>query len=101
MNLPNDISLYLPKYLSAESTKVLLEELRKFPDNLNQKFYTQHFLSKNVIFQGDGIKDFPVINLPDTKIGTSPVIILSNTCDVDLNNQRDFPSQIRVVYSNV
>ena len=94
MNLPNDISLYLPKYLSDESTKVLLEALQEFPSNINQKFYTAHFSDTDVIFQGDGMKGFQVINLPSERIDIAPVLVLSNTCDIDLKNKRDFPSQI-------
>lgn len=61
MNL-NDISLYLPKYLSVESTKELLKELDSFPDNIDKRFYSN--LEDEIIYQGDGIKDLLVVKLP-------------------------------------
>jgi len=40
-----------------------------------------------------------VINLPNPEIKPVPSIVLSNTCDIDLINQRNFPSQ--VVYAPI
>jgi len=40
-----------------------------------------------------------VINLPNSVIKPAPTIILSNTCDIALDNKRNFPSQI--VYSPI
>ena len=34
------------------------------------------------------------MNLPKSEIKPVPGIILSNTCDIDLQNERNFPSQI-------
>ena len=93
MNL-EDIRPYLPKYLSNESEKELFSSLKDFPQNVDSRLYT-HYLSKEKnIFQGDGLKDLLVINLPDKEVRPAPSIILSNTCDVDLANDRLFPSQI-------
>lgn len=35
-----------------------------------------------------------VVNLPQPEIKPAPCIVLSNTCDIDLQNHRNFPSQI-------
>lgn len=94
MNIHEDIRLYLPKYLSEESTKKLLREIADFPNNISRSFYTDRLKNENVIFQGDAIDGLLVINLPDTTIGKVPSIILSNTCDIEIANERAFSSQI-------
>src|SRR5690554_1947291 len=94
MKLSEDIKLYLPKYLSYESTKRLLQEIKNFPNNINDIFYTDRLKNEKFIFQGDAIKDLPVINLPDETIKETPSIVLSNTCDLDLENKRAFSSQV-------
>lgn len=94
MSISNDIELYLPKYLSAESTKELLKEIGDFPNNSNGSLYTNYLLDVNKIFQGDGVCDLLVINLPETKVASVPSIVLSNTCDMDLDNPRELPMQI-------
>ncbi len=88
----DDIRLYLPKYVSPETEKKLLEDLSDFPSNIDDRMYTN--LENKIIFQGDCIKDLLIINLPDTKIKKSNSIIISNTCDVDDKNERKFSSNI-------
>lgn len=90
----DDIKIYLPKYLSAESEKELFNGLKDFPSNLDERLYTTYLKDSNIIYQGDGIKDMLVVNLPETEIKPAPSIILSNTCDIDMQNKRNFPSQI-------
>ncbi|SFD87207.1 hypothetical protein [Thermophagus xiamenensis] len=90
----DDFKLYLPKFLSDESDKELFNCLKDFPNNIDTRLYTNYLSDTNVIYQGDGINDMLVINLPDTEIKPVPSMILSNTCDIDLNNVRNFPSQI-------
>ncbi|MEZ4840231.1 MAG: hypothetical protein R2821_01580 [Flavobacteriaceae bacterium] len=94
MSINDDIKLYLPKYLSEESTKKLLKEISDFPKNLSKSLYTSNLKNEKIIFQGDGIRDVYISNLPSSKIGQSSVIIFSNTCDIDFKNERLFPSQI-------
>lgn len=93
MNLEN-LKLYLPKFLSVESEKLLFENLKNFPKNIDNRLYTTYLKDTSIIFQGDGIKDMLVINLPNTEIKKANSIILSNTCDINSENKRNFPSQI-------
>lgn len=93
MNL-DDLKIYLPKFLSAESERELFEGLKNFPDNIDSRFYTSFLLQNDIIYQGDGIKNMLVVNLPDEKIQTSNCMVFSNTCDIDIENLRFFPSQI-------
>lgn len=89
-----DINIFLPKYLSSESEKELYRSLQEFPSNIDQRIYTTYLKDEPVIFQGDGLTDLLAVNLPDTQIKKVPAIILSNTCDIDPTNKRNFPSQI-------
>lgn len=95
MDTLEDLSIYLPKYLSEESTKILLEELKQFPvDGTKKTIYTCALDESPIIYQGDGLKELEVISLPDESIRKTSVIILSNTCDVDTDNKRFFPSRM-------
>jgi hypothetical protein len=94
-----DLKLYLPKYLSDDSQKKLFSGLKDFPDNLDSRFYTTKLRGEPVIFQGDGIDNLIVLRLPDITKKEKACIVLSNTCDIDPNNKRNFPAQI--VYSPI
>ena len=89
-----EIRKHLPQYLSADSTKILFEELEQFPENIDSRLYTTKLLDENVLFQGDCIKDMPVANLPEPTINKAPVMLLSNTCDNDPRNQRYVPPNL-------
>lgn len=92
--ISEEIKLYLPKFLSSESEKQLFEGLKDFPKNIDGRLYTSALKNSTNIFQGDGIKDMLVINLPNTTIKEAKSIVFSNTCDIDPSNIRNFPSQI-------
>lgn len=94
-----DLKIYLPKFLSAESDHELFAGLKDFPNNIDTRLYTNYLSESDIIYQGDGINDMLVINLPNPEIKPVPSIVLSNTCDIDLINQRNFPSQ--VVYAPI
>lgn len=100
MPLVDEIRAYLPRFLSAESDKELFESLKQFPANIDCRIYTDRLLSEELLFQGDGLRDLLVINLPDRNVMPAPGMILSNTCDVDLNNQRAFFPP-RLVYAPI
>ena len=89
-----DFKIYLPKFLSAESDKELFEGLNEFPANIDSRIYTSYLDESDLIYQGDALNDMLVVNLPDPTIKPITSIILSNTCDIDLQNKRNFPSQI-------
>jgi len=93
-----DIEIYLPKYLSAESSKELLEGLKDFPNNIDNRLYT-NYLHDSIIYQGDGLTNMLAVNLPNSEIKSIDGMVLSNTCDIELSNNRLFPSQI--VYSPI
>lgn len=92
--IQSDISIYLPKYLSAESYKKLLEELKSFPSNIDSRFYTSTLKEEKNIFQGDCLEGLPIYDLSKSIPKDVSAIILSNTCDIDPANPRLFNSSI-------
>jgi hypothetical protein len=94
-----EIDKFLPKYLSPETEEQLFSELKQFPYNIDKRFYSYELRKHNILYQGDGIKEILIINLPDKTEGYVPSIILSNTCDINPENKRLFPS--RIVYAPV
>lgn len=91
----DDIRIYLPKYLSTENYEQLISELHAFPTNIDKRMFT-FGLEREIIYQGDGLRDMPVVNIEDLSLGVKycPCMILSNTCDMDLANSRLFPTMI-------
>jgi len=77
-----DLKIYLPKFLSAESDHELFAGLKDFPNNIDTRLYTNFLTESEIIYQGDGINDMLVINLPNPEIKPVPSIVLSNTCDI-------------------
>jgi hypothetical protein len=94
-----EIQKYLPQYLSAPSTDQLFHDLKDFPNNLDKRLYSQSLLDTEIIYQGDGIAGMLVTSLPSKDIGEMPVMILSNTCDINPENKRYFSS--RIVYAPI
>jgi hypothetical protein len=89
-----EISLYLPKYLSESSEQDLFDNLKDFPQNIDARMYSSAHLKEEIIYQGDGIAGLLVVNLPDKTIKQTDVTILSNTCDIDVNNPRMYGTSI-------
>lgn len=86
-----DIRNFLPKYLSPESQNKLFSELKNFPDNIDKRMFTEAGESDK-IYQGDAIDNLLIFNLPSKKVAESGALILSNTCDIDIENDRKFLS---------
>jgi len=90
-----DIQRYLPKYLSVDSQKELFDEIKKFIRNEDSyKLFTSFLLDERTIFQGDGLNGFRFYSFDREEIKTAPGIVLSNTCDISLDNERYLPSHI-------
>jgi len=91
----DDIIKYLPNYLNTKEQKALFDELNEFPDNIDTRLYSNK-LDDNIIYQGDGLKDLPIVDLTNIEKGIKlqKCIILSNTCDMDIANKRNFTPSI-------
>jgi hypothetical protein len=95
----DDVRLYLPKYLSPDTEHKLLEDLNDFPNNIDSRMYGFTGKQADIIYQGDGIRDLLVVNLPSPDIRSLPSMVFSNTCDVDPANARKFFAN--VLYSPI
>lgn len=90
-----EIKKYLPQYLSSVSQDKLFEDLKNFPENIiEKKFYSLKLGKDKTIFQGDGLEGILVVNLPDVNANRAPVLVISNTCDIDPSNKRISPTRM-------
>lgn len=83
-----EFKTYLPKYLSAAAQGNLFKELEQFPANIDTRLYTRRLVNEKTIFQGDGLPDIWVSNLPDISVKQARVMVLSNSCDISRDNKR-------------
>ena len=90
----DDIREFLPTYLSQGSEKSFIAEIKQFLSSRSAPFYTTALEREPILFQGDGLGEMLVINLPDTKIATASAMLLSNTCDIDPLNPRLFSAKL-------
>ncbi len=82
----DQLRVFLPKYLSPSEQRELWEELRAFPTP--RGFYLPPDESAPDLLQGDGWKGFVAIDVSSGERKVTRGIILSNSCDIDLNNSR-------------
>jgi hypothetical protein len=94
MDVKESIRQFLPKYLSPKDEEKLISCINEFPANIHSRFYTSFLKAEPTIFQGDGVQSLPVVDLPNPEVKYVLVLILSNTCDVDEQNERLFPSKL-------
>lgn len=90
----DEIKQYLPKYLSPDAQESLFRELEAFTDQPHDRLYSGLLDSDEGILQGDGLKLMPISNLPAQGVKEGPVMVLSNTCDLDKDNRRHIPSRL-------
>lgn len=79
----------IPYYLTQEAKQNLVKALNEFP---NVNYYTSLF--PDDVLQGDGWSGFGVIDYVSEQKKTVKGLILSNSCDIDPNNNRDYPPKI-------
>jgi hypothetical protein len=97
--LPDDIKLYLPKFLSDDDSKELQRAVSAMLAGTPRSYYTNRLTQDPILYQGDGIINLPYLELPRVEIKDVNAMVLSNTCDVDPENPRDFPQ--RVLYAPI
>jgi len=95
----DDLKLFLPKYLSPKSEEELFRELKQFPINIDSRIYQHHTHNNSLIYQGDGLKEMLLVELPSMSTQKAAAIVLSNTCDIDSANTRYF--QTRICYAPI
>jgi hypothetical protein len=85
---------FLPKYLSGPAQQSLFEELKRFPDNIDQRMYLNRALAGAAIYQGDGLCNLLITNLPQEGMRKARAMVLSNSCDISQAETATFPANI-------
>ncbi|MCY4149577.1 MAG: hypothetical protein OXF73_09590 [Gammaproteobacteria bacterium] len=87
---------HLPYYLSNQDKKRLADELKAISQGGTADYilsrYQDSFLQ--TMLQGDGWEGFCLFRYPTGKRVPVKGLVLSNSCDADPGNQRDFPPRI-------
>jgi hypothetical protein len=86
------VSLFLPKYLTPSQKQELYSEMQKFPGAT--QFYLLRPDLKDQLLQGDGWQGFIAINFHTGQRKAVSGVILSNSCDVSTDNSRTLPVNI-------
>ena len=90
-----NIDIFLPKYLSESTVNSLIDSIKQFPTNIDDRIYgSYHTLDNSKLFQGDGIKNHRFAHIISKKFYSAPCVLVSNTCDMDLDNPRHTPLEI-------
>jgi hypothetical protein len=85
----DEIRDHIPKYLAPEKQRELVQQLNKFE---TQNYYT--ILFPDEMLQGDGWSRIEIVRFRDGARDKIKGIVLSNSCDIDPANIRDFPPRI-------
>ena len=86
------VSLFLPKYLTPSQKQDLYSEMLRFPGTT--QFYLHRPDLRDQLLQGDGWQGFIAINFHTGQIKVVSGVILSNSCDVSTDNSRSLPVNI-------
>ena len=84
---------FLPYYLTADQKQGLAKAFVGFTDKSH--LYTAKFADQ--FLQGDCCEGVPYYDYGAGKLADVKAILLSNSCDIDPENSRDFPVQITFV----
>lgn len=80
----------IPYYLTREQKDGLIKALSDFPEKMN--YYTM--LHKEDLLQGDGWSSLTIINFYSCEKKNVKGIIVSNSCDISMENPRDTPPKV-------
>lgn len=102
-NFWENVSVYLPPYLSETSKNKLFEDLDKFNNRIDcgQELYSKALKTAPFLMQGDGIDQMYYVNLPSCDIKNVRAIICSNTCDISLDNLKTRKNPARIMYAPI
>ncbi len=91
-----DIERYLPQYLSQGGKEELFRGLNDFP-NVYDRMYTDYLKKEHYLFQGDCIDNLNFIFYAGNSCIQAKGMLLSNTCDLSLENERITPINMSYV----
>jgi hypothetical protein len=92
---PDIVKSHLPYYLTQDAKNGVLKELQNF--HLGKMQYLLPRGLNQEILQGDGWRQLQLLNFDTGERVAVNGIILSNTCDIALENKRDLP--IKIVFA--
>lgn len=97
MNLDADsLRQQIPYYLTAEDRHVLVEELKAITQGGTVDYFLSSYRDtfKSTMLQGDGWRGFQLFKFDTGERRSVQALVMSNTCDVHSNNQRDIPARV-------
>ncbi len=100
--IDEDLKKFLPTFLpNGEQDELFygLEQLRNNRLSTIKNFYTHNDTIDTILEQGDGIDGLPIFNLPELHSKYGKGFVISNTCDVSIDNTRVVP--MRLLYAPV
>jgi len=71
-----------------------IRSMNRIPDFDYSRFYDNYPGYENKIGQGDTLIDMVVVQIPDCEKVQAKCIVISNTCDIDLENEKKYPSRL-------
>lgn len=89
---PEAIQDHIPKYLTAALQEELFKNLKGFPEKFN--YYWSRSPSDFEILQGDGWQGLELVDFSTREHRSVKGIVLSNSCDIAPENERDRASNI-------
>jgi len=84
-----EIKAFLPQYLTEDHQQRLISVLKSFPEKFRDGAYTEEQTVVEQLLQGDGVPDFPIVNLPSVVVKNGKALIISNSCDIATENKRE------------
>jgi len=87
-----EISVFLPKYLSPDEQHGLFDEIKRLPNDI--AFYDRRRDLDDDLLQGDGWRGLVAINFDSLERKSLSGVIVSNSCDVDIKNKRDISPNV-------
>lgn len=101
--IDEDLKKFLPTFLPNGEQEELFYNLRQLVNgdiSRIKNFYSGSYGSgDSVLEQGDGMEGLPIFNLPSTESRSGKGFVISNTCDVNADNDRSVP--MRMLYAPV
>lgn len=88
----DEASSFLHKFLRPERRAELFSELDRLPQT--QSYYAEN--SDQALLQGDGWENVDFLNVETGVRQAIRVVILSNTCDMAWENERDVPIRMTI-----
>lgn len=81
-----NLALFLPEYLSGPSQRNLIDAIKQFPANIDDRLYCHGGTAESSPLQGDGVFGLTMGHVESRRFIELPCMLLSNSCDMDLTN---------------